>query len=130
MSEESKSKFNLKIDVTELNDKSFSFKIEGFLPVAVKDAIATAIVGLKEVGPKVAENIVNLQVPAAQQTEKAKEKFNAAIIVEKVKIYLLTKTAQGSQVFDLEQAAKDLELTPAQVFAAYQLLVKEGVIKG
>ena len=76
MSEEKPEKaFFLKIDVAQLNDKSFTFKVEGIMPISIQEAIKTAITGIKTVGPEVAKSIANLQTNAAERTEKAKKRF-------------------------------------------------------
>jgi hypothetical protein len=133
MSEKANKTFFLKIDVSELDDKSFSFKVEGTIPVAIQEAIKTAITGIKTVGPEVTKVVLNVTKNAEKDTQEAKEKFRSAVGTENVKAalkkYVLENIAAGKTMMNLEDAAKELNLSQDQVSAAYTLLVDEGIIQ-
>lgn len=105
--------FNIKIDVTELDDKSFSFKVEGTIPVAIQRVIASAITGIKTVAPEISKNI---------------DEINKSAVKEKVKTYILEQPTKNDATMNISKAAADLNLTVDQVKDAYQTLVSEGFI--
>jgi hypothetical protein len=115
MSEKIEKKFFLKIEVNELNDKSFDFKVEGTMPVSIQSAIETAITGIKKVGPSIVESIANIPEPNSE-AEQAKIR---------VKKYFDENppTAIIPDAY-ISQAAKDLGLTVLQV----QEAIKEAFV--